>query len=270
MGTVWSPHNHSCAMGGKLPRTLLLSDQTMVLINLIPVYPRSCKNPCPWISMPSSSTPLLTVIHTTLHHSLKAWTPASQLLFPWRQCSREYVQTTSILQRSASPTHFSPLCLWSRTGSHHHIELFVLWNVKFLPLKNGFCYNHFIRNVFTVLTNVFLKIFFYLAVPGHSCGMQDLQSLSWCLKFGSLKGIKPGPPALGAWNLSHWTTREVPPVSFATKTQQMSFTPLYRIWLCCLCLPSWCSFPDLVPKSLNFSPTSLNVLTTDSTFSTDI
>ena len=23
-------------------------------------------------------------------------------------------------------------------------------------------------------------------------------------------GIKPGPPALGAWILSHWTTREVP------------------------------------------------------------
>ena len=23
-------------------------------------------------------------------------------------------------------------------------------------------------------------------------------------------GIKPGPPALGAWSLSHWTTGEVP------------------------------------------------------------
>ena len=24
------------------------------------------------------------------------------------------------------------------------------------------------------------------------------------------QGLKPGPPALGAWNLSDWTTREVP------------------------------------------------------------
>ena len=24
------------------------------------------------------------------------------------------------------------------------------------------------------------------------------------------QGLNPGPPTLGAWNLSHWTTREVP------------------------------------------------------------
>ena len=23
-------------------------------------------------------------------------------------------------------------------------------------------------------------------------------------------GIEPGPPALGVWSLTHWTTREVP------------------------------------------------------------
>ena len=33
-----------------------------------------------------------------------------------------------------------------------------------------------------------------------SCSMQNL--VPW-------PGIKPGPPALGTWNLSHWTTREV-------------------------------------------------------------
>ena len=35
------------------------------------------------------------------------------------------------------------------------------------------------------------------------CGLQDL--VSW-------PGIKPGPPALGAWSLNHWPTREVPRV----------------------------------------------------------
>ena len=34
-----------------------------------------------------------------------------------------------------------------------------------------------------------------------SCGVWDI--VPW-------PGIKPGPPALGAWSLSHWTTREVP------------------------------------------------------------
>ena len=34
----------------------------------------------------------------------------------------------------------------------------------------------------------------------------------WDLVFR--QGIKPGPPALGAWSLSHWTTREVPGAVF--------------------------------------------------------
>ena len=41
--------------------------------------------------------------------------------------------------------------------------------------------------------------FLYLAVPGLSCSMRDLVPCP---------GIEPGPPALGAWSLSPWTTRE--------------------------------------------------------------
>ena len=37
--------------------------------------------------------------------------------------------------------------------------------------------------------------------PDLNCGMQDLVSQI---------GIEPGPPVLGVWGLSHWTTREVP------------------------------------------------------------
>ena len=33
-------------------------------------------------------------------------------------------------------------------------------------------------------------------------------------------GIKPRPPALGAWSLSHWTTREVP----------LSFSDTQLVW----------------------------------------
>ena len=31
-------------------------------------------------------------------------------------------------------------------------------------------------------------------------------------------GIEPGPPALGVWSLSHWTTKEVPPRAFLTSS----------------------------------------------------
>ena len=41
-----------------------------------------------------------------------------------------------------------------------------------------------------------------------SCGMRTLSCSMWDLF--PCPGIKPGPPALGVWSLSHWTTREVP------------------------------------------------------------
>ena len=48
---------------------------------------------------------------------------------------------------------------------------------------------------------------FNLAAPGLSCGMWDL--VPW-------PGTELGLPALVAWGLSHWTTREVPSPFFFT------------------------------------------------------
>ena len=42
----------------------------------------------------------------------------------------------------------------------------------------------------------------YLAAPGLLCGMQD--------HLVTARGILSGCPALGAWSLGPWTTREVP------------------------------------------------------------
>ena len=50
---------------------------------------------------------------------------------------------------------------------------------------------------------VVVIVFIYLAPLGLSCSIWDL--LSW-------SGIEARPPALGVWGLSHWTTREVPPL----------------------------------------------------------
>ena len=45
---------------------------------------------------------------------------------------------------------------------------------------------------------IFIYLFIHLTASSLSCGMWDL--LPW-------SGIEPWPPALGAWKLSHWTTR---------------------------------------------------------------
>ena len=62
----------------------------------------------------------------------------------------------------------------------------------------------------------FFLVFIYLAVPSPSFGTQDLHCSMWDSFFSCdmwdlslLPGIEPWPPALGAWSLSHWTTREV-------------------------------------------------------------
>ena len=37
---------------------------------------------------------------------------------------------------------------------------------------------------------------------------------SWMWNLVPWPGMKPGPPALRVWSVSHWTTREVPKVEF--------------------------------------------------------
>ena len=98
--------------------------------------------------------------------------------------------------------------------------LFAVW-----PPHEGFVHvleNHQI---------LFKKYFFtYLAVLGLSCGTrnlycstQDLFSCGVC-DIVPWPGVIPGPPALGLWSLSHWTTGEVP-------KHQKSWTSSYPwIW----------------------------------------
>ena len=80
----------------------------------------------------------------------------------------------------------------------------------------------------------FFLIFIYLAVPGPSFGTQDLHCSMWESVFscdmwdlGLLPGIEPWPLALGAWSLSHWTTREV--LGIFVKMKYIKKNPMY--WL---------------------------------------
>ena len=109
--------------------------------------------------------------------------------------------------RSMNPT-VNCACEWSRlhTPYKNHPEtiprpcpipwtIFLSWNWSLVPKRlgtpslepSGICFT--------------LNIFIDLAVLGlsYTCGI----SVSW-------PGVESMPPALGAWSLSHWTTREVP------------------------------------------------------------
>ena len=59
-------------------------------------------------------------------------------------------------------------------------------------------HSFFFFNLFKDYLFIYL---FNLAAPGLICGTQDLVPRP---------GIELGPPAWGAWILTHWTTREVP------------------------------------------------------------
>ena len=79
-----------------------------------------------------------------------------------------------------------------------------VWLLLFLNSTNIYC-----------IPYSFLCVFIYLAALGLSCSMWDLfscgmRTLSWGMwDLVPWPRLEPGPPALGAQSLSHWTTREV-------------------------------------------------------------
>ena len=64
-------------------------------------------------------------------------------------------------------------------------------------------------------TGFFLNFSFSPPPTPHSSRL-SLHCLNWIvlLKFYLPRGMEPRRPALGAQSLSHWTTREAPPLSF--------------------------------------------------------
>ena len=96
--------------------------------------------------------------------------------------------------------------------------------------------------MFPVFNLFFKKIFIYLAAPGlnfvtwdllvvacgiFSCGTRILSCGMWDLV--PRPGIEPGPPALGAQSLSHWTAREVPSLCFR-HLMHISFLKINRLF----------------------------------------
>ena len=116
----------------------------------------------------------------------------------WHACqpmaAREGPHSPRLAHGRAAVAALTEPCL---TQSHHQLQQ-TGPPKKYTPLPL-FYSARFIY--FWLCLFCFLKIL-YLAMLGLSCSMWGL--VPW-------PGIKPGPPALGVWSLSHWTTREVPP-----------------------------------------------------------
>ena len=96
--------------------------------------------------------------------------------------------------------------------------------------------------IYLFILNIYLFIWLcQVLVAGckiFSCGIQSLSCCIWDLVPWSW--IEPGPPALGAWNLSHWTAKEVPKPEFnheetTDKWETFSYNWcvfLFIYWLC--------------------------------------
>ena len=54
---------------------------------------------------------------------------------------------------------------------------------------------------------------------GLSCGTNALPCGTWNLSSPARDQTR-APPVLGAWSLSHWTTREIPPFNLSLMSGQ--------------------------------------------------
>ena len=59
--------------------------------------------------------------------------------------------------------------------------------------------------------SLFLNFIEMKSYPMYSSFFSFWQHCGACETLGPRPGIEPMPPALEAWSLNHWTTREVPP-----------------------------------------------------------
>ena len=93
------------------------------------------------------------------------------------------------------------------------VLFFIQVHQSHLAFSDFYFYN--LKNIYIYIYLFIWLCWVFIAAHGiliakcgiFSCGMQTLSCGMWVLV--PWPGIKAGPPALGAWSLSHWTTREV-------------------------------------------------------------
>ena len=112
-----------------------------------------------------------------------------------------------------SPELAGGFYLWSPSPSYPTVNACLLFKIipsVFISCSLlSLCAHTFFKKI-NSLSYIFIWLCRILVVVCRifNCGIQNL-----CCSMRDLvpqPGIKPGPPALGVWGLSHWTTREVP------------------------------------------------------------
>ena len=96
------------------------------------------------------------------------------------------------------------------------------------PAVEAWSPNHWTTREVPTLMFYNIYLFTHLAAPDLSCSMRDL--VPW-------PGTELRPPALGAWSLSHWTTRQVPLCLFFkgswslfSSSKPAAWHPLISLW----------------------------------------
>ena len=114
------------------------------------------------------------------------------------------------------------------------------WKVTILFFFNTFNYLFWLHQVFIAACRIF------------SCSMQTLSCGMWDLVPQPV--IKLSSPALGVWNLSHWTTREVPLSLFLKKKKKKKFLYLAVPGLTLSIGDLWSSLQPVGSSSLTQDP----------------
>ena len=123
--------------------------------------------------------------------------------------------------------------------------LFVCFLLYFQVHGSFFCHVWYAINFIE-----YKYLFMYLAALGLSCSKQDL--VPW-------SGIEPRHAALGAWNLSYWTTREIPSLNifFISGMIVFIFISLGFSYLTWLYLAFWtCGIKFLITVLMSLSADS--------------
>ena len=108
----------------------------------------------------------------------------------------------------------------------------------FLPDFQTSRYNHIQIDIYVHQfgNKLVCKIFYFLNFPYSLFIFNFLAIWHGLWDLVPWPGIKPMPPVLGAWSLSHWTIREVPGHYF------LNLAWFVLIYPCCFYLPLYNSF----------------------------
>ena len=80
--------------------------------------------------------------------------------------------------------------------------------IRYMACK---CFSHFVVALPFLFKHIFIWLCWVLVAARGSLIFIAMWGIFSCSRWDLLPwlGIEPGPPALGAWSFSHWTTREL-------------------------------------------------------------